>query len=193
VIAGSVTDADHLTEAIALAEQEWGRLDVLVNNAGISPDFTRSEFLADADWQRVLDVNLTAPFRCCRAALALLETSGTGSIVNVSSVHGHVGQERLVAYSASKGGLEMLTRSLALEWAPKGVRVNALAPGYVVTDMTSELLNHDRWGEALRGRIPMGRFGAINEIVSSVLFLASAASSYVTGATLFVDGGWMAR
>jgi NAD(P)-dependent dehydrogenase (short-subunit alcohol dehydrogenase family) len=192
-LAGSVTDAGHVAEAIALAEREWGRLDVLVNNAGISPDFTRSELVADEDWQRVLDVNLTAPFQCCRSALALLEASGAGSIVNVSSVHGHVGQERLVAYSVSKGGLEMMTRSLALEWAAKGVRVNAVAPGYVVTDMTVDLLNHERWREELLARIPMKRFGAAEEIVASVLFLAAPASSYVTGTTLFVDGGWMAR
>jgi NAD(P)-dependent dehydrogenase (short-subunit alcohol dehydrogenase family) len=192
-LVGSVTDEEHIAEAVALAERRWGRLDILINNAGISSDLTRAEHVDHADWQRVLDVNLSAPFRCSCAALNLLEAGGAGSIVNVSSVHGHVGQERLVAYSASKGGLEMMTRSLALEWAARGVRVNTVAPGYLLTDMTVDLRTHERWREELTSRIPMGRFGAPSEVVGSVLFLAGPSSSYVTGSTLFVDGGWTAR
>ncbi len=192
-VPGSVADDDALAATLAFARREWGRLDVLVNNAGISPSFARAEEVEDALWREVLEVNLTGPFRCCKAALPLLEAAGGASVVNVSSIHGHVAHERVAAYGASKGGLELLTRTLALEWARRGIRVNALAPGYLETDMTSGLREHGRWRERLLDRIPLGRFGAPAEIAGAVLFLASDASSYVTGTTLFADGGWTAQ
>jgi NAD(P)-dependent dehydrogenase (short-subunit alcohol dehydrogenase family) len=191
-VCGSVADRADVDAAIAALRERWGRLDVLVNNAGISPSFSRAELVDDDEFRAVLDVNLAGAFGCCKAALPLLEASG-GSIVNVSSVHGTAAHERLVAYAASKGGLEMLTRTLAVEWAPRGVRVNAIAPGYLNTDMTTWLRGHGHWGTGLLARIPMGRFGDPSEIVAAVLFLAGPASSYITGATLFADGGWTAR
>jgi NAD(P)-dependent dehydrogenase (short-subunit alcohol dehydrogenase family) len=139
-----------------------------------------------------MDVNLLAPFACCRAALPLMEAAGGGSIVNVSSIHGTRAYERIIAYAASKGGLEMMTRTLAVEWADRGVRVNAVAPGYFETDMSAGLLAHDHWGQELRRRIPMRRFAQPAEVVPAILFLAGPASSYITGTTLFVDGGWNA-
>jgi|SRR5579884_1612299 len=117
---------------------------------------------------------------------------GGGSIIAISSVHGSVGMERLAAYAASKGGVEMLMRTLALEWARHGVRVNTLAPGYFRTSMSEPLLI-SRWEERIRAAVPMGRFGDCEEVVGAVLFLASDASAYVTGTTLFVDGGWTAQ
>jgi NAD(P)-dependent dehydrogenase (short-subunit alcohol dehydrogenase family) len=141
----------------------------------------------------VLDVNLSGPLRCAQAVLPLMEGAGGGSIVNVSSVHGSSAHERLAAYAASKAALEMLTRTLALEWCEKGIRVNAVAPGYLETDMTAGLRAHDRWRSSLLERIPMNRFGDPAEVAGAVVFLASSASSYVTGATLAVDGGWLAR
>ncbi len=192
VVAGSVADPAVLDATAKVACERWGRLDVLVNNAGVSPAFVRSERLADADWQEVLDVNLTAPLRCCRAALPLLEAAGGGSIVNVSSVHGARAHERLIAYAASKGGLEMVTRTLAVEWVERGIRVNAVAPGYLETEMTAGLRDHERWAAALLGQIPMRRFGQSAEVVPAVLFLAAETSSYITGTTLFIDGGWTA-
>ncbi|UGS37232.1 SDR family NAD(P)-dependent oxidoreductase [Capillimicrobium parvum] len=192
-VAGSIADRDVVERAAAVARERWGRVDVLVNNAGISAAFVRSERLEDADWADVLDVNLTAPLRCCRAALPLLEAAGGGSIVNVSSIHGIRAHERTLAYAASKGGLEMVTRTLAVEWADRGVRVNAVAPGYLQTDMTTGLLDHPRWRESLLGRIPMARFGATAEVVPAVLFLAGAASTYITGTTIYIDGGWTAQ
>jgi NAD(P)-dependent dehydrogenase (short-subunit alcohol dehydrogenase family) len=192
VLAGSVADEASVARAAELASERWGRLDVLVNNAGISPSFTRAERLDLDAWRDVLDVNLTAPLLCSRAALPLMEAAGGGSIVNISSIHGARAHVRMIAYGASKGGLEMVTRTLAVEWAARGVRVNAVAPGYLETDMTVGLREHDRWRASLLGRIPMGRFGATEEVAGAVLYLAGDWSRYVTGTTVFVDGGWTA-
>jgi NAD(P)-dependent dehydrogenase (short-subunit alcohol dehydrogenase family) len=192
VVAGSVSDPAVVAEAVDFAERRWGKLDVLVNNAGVSPSFSRAEHVKESDWGHVLDVNLSAPFACCRAALPLLETPGSASVVNISSVLGTRAQERLIAYAASKGGLEMLTRTLAVEWAERGIRVNSIAPGYLESDLTAGLLDHPHWGEQLRSRIPMGRFGDVSEVVPAVLFLAGAGAGYITGATVYVDGGWTA-
>jgi NAD(P)-dependent dehydrogenase (short-subunit alcohol dehydrogenase family) len=193
VVPGSVDDAVDTTTAAALAERVWGRLDILVNNAGISPAFRRSEHVEPQEWRRVLDVNLSGAFECCRLAMPLMQAVGGGSIVNVSSVHGHVGHARLAAYASSKGGLELLTRTLAVEWAPQGIRVNAIAPGYLETDMTAGLREHEGRRDDLLRRIPMGRFGSVEEIVPAVVFLAGPGSSYMTGATLLADGGWTAQ
>ena len=192
IVVGSVADETVLDHSIALITERFGQLDILVNNAGISPAFVRSERLNQTDWQEVMNVNLTAPFACCQRALPLLEQASGGSIVNISSVHGSRAHERLIAYAASKGGLEMVTRTLAVEWAMRGIRVNAVAPGYLETDMTAGLRDHERWREALLTRIPMHRFGQTSEVVSAVLFLAGSGASYITGTTLFIDGGWTA-
>lgn len=192
-VAGSVADPGVVAESIAAAADRWSRLDAMVNNAGISPSFTRAEQVAVDEAREVIETNLLAPFACCQAALPLLEKDGGGSIVNVSSVHGTVAHARMVGYAMSKGGLEMLTRTLAVEWAPRGVRVNSLAPAYLMTDLSSGLLQHPHWGAELQARTPLGRFAEKEEIAACALFLASTASSYVTGATLFADGGWTAR
>lgn len=115
-----------------------------------------------------------------------------GSIVNVTSVHGSVAGRRLSAYCASKGGLEMLTKALALDWATIPIRVNALAPGYFETEMTAALRKSDKWREMLLSRTPLGRFGQPQELVQAALFLLSPASGYITGSSLTVDGGWTA-
>jgi NAD(P)-dependent dehydrogenase (short-subunit alcohol dehydrogenase family) len=191
VSVGSVSEKADVDAAAALAREEWGQIDVLVNNAGISPSFRRSETVPEDEWRQVIDINLTGPFLCSQAAYALMPETG-GSIVNISSIHASAAQERLVAYSASKGGMEMLTKTLAVEWARRNVRVNGVAPGYLETDMTTGLREHEKWSTTLLGKIPMGRFGTPAEIVGATLFLASDAARYITGTTVFADGGWNA-
>lgn len=193
VLAGSVADPEHVAAATAAIEETWGRLDVLVNNAGISPYFKRAADLETEQLREVVEVNLLGAYECSRQALPLLRAAPAASVVNVSSVHGQRAYERLVAYAASKGGLEMVTRTLAVEWAPFGIRVNALAPGYVETEMTTGLRENERLSAELLARTPLGRFATTAEVVGCAMFLASPAASYVTGTTLYVDGGWTAQ
>ena len=192
VLPASVSQAEAVAGAVAEIERSWGGLDVLVNCAGVSPMFKKTELVEDDEWRLVLDVNVTGSFLCAREAGKLMLAGGGGSIVNISSIHGQVGGERMAAYSASKGAVDALSRTLALEWASRGIRVNTLSPGYFETDMTEALRGHQKWRGHLLSRIPMGRFGAPEELVSAALYLASDASGFVTGATMVVDGGWTA-
>jgi NAD(P)-dependent dehydrogenase (short-subunit alcohol dehydrogenase family) len=191
-VPGSVADPDMAVRAVAEIEHAWGGLDVLVSCAGISPTFTRAELVEDDDWREVIDVNVTGTFLCARAAGRLMLRAGSGSIINVSSVHGRAAGERLAAYAASKGAVDALTRTLAVEWAERGVRVNALVPGYFETDLTEGLRSSDRWRSRLLDRTPLRRFGVPDELVGAALFLASDCAGYMTGAAITVDGGWTA-
>lgn len=188
----SVSDAKDVEAAVELIISKHGRLDGLVTSAGVSPVFDRSELLDLADWTHILDVNLTGTWLCIQAAGRTMLARGSGSIVTVSSVHARVGYERLAAYAASKGAVEALTTALAVEWAPRGVRVNTLVPGYFATDLSSGLLN-SRHGERIRSLVPMGRVGAADELATAALFLLGDGSCYATGSRLVVDGGWEAQ
>lgn len=192
VLPASVSDSEQVQAAAEHLRERWGGLDILVNCAGVSPSFKMADQVDDDEWRSVLDVNLTGMFFCSRAVAPLMFSSGGGAIVNISSIHGSVGMSRLAAYTASKGGVDALTRTLALEWADQGVRVNSVAPGYFKTGMTEGLRHHEVWSDRLLSRIPLGRFGDPAEIVPAVLFLASELSTYITGSTLVVDGGWTA-
>jgi len=196
-IGGAAQVADVSREADVLALRDavlarHGRIDVLVNNAGINPIFRGIERTSLADWQSIIDINLTGCFLTCKHIGAVMLEQGRGSIVNVSSVGGHVGLLRSVPYCASKGGVELLTKALALDLAERGVRVNTLAPGWVDTDLTHELLVHDVHGKRLLEHTPMGRFATGSDLVGAAVFLASDASAYMTGQSLLIDGGWTA-
>lgn len=191
-VPASVADPASVDQAVRDIVGRAGRLDALVNCAGISPVFVRSERLTDASWNEVLSVNLAGTFHCCRAAGAVMLERGGGSIVNVTSVHAVTGLARIAAYAASKGGAEALTRALAVEWADRNVRVNALAPGYFRTGLSSGLLD-SRWGEQIVAGVPLGRVGEAAELTGAAVFLLSDAARYVTGSTVTVDGGWTAR
>lgn len=167
-----------------------GAIDVLVANAGVNPYFARPETLEPEQWDTVVDVNLRGAFFAVQAAgRAMLERGG--SIVAISSASVLVGAARGLPYTASKGGLDAMVRSLALDWAPHGVRVNSVAPGYVETDLTAGLRDNDQLADGLLAKVPLGRFGRAEEIAAVVCFLASDAAGYVTGQTVFVDGGML--
>lgn len=190
-----VADVSREADVLALRDAalaRGGRIDVLVNNAGINPIFRGIERVTLEDWQAIIDINLTGTFLCCKHLGGAMVEQGSGSIINISSVAGHVGLLRSVPYCASKGGVEMLTRGLALDWAKQGVRVNTLAPGWVDTDLTHGLLEHDTHGRRLLDHTPMGRFATPGDMVGAAVFLASNASAYMTGQSLLIDGGWTA-
>lgn len=171
----------------------FGRVEILVNSAGISPVFTGGLKMSEADWRRILDVNLTGTFLVTRSVAQTMVEAGQGSIINLVSVGARVGLPRLAAYCASKAGVEAMTRVLALEWADHGVRVNAIGPAYVSTDMTAGLRAHPQLGPAILDQTPLGRFATPDDVVGAAVYLASEAASYVTGQTLFVDGGWLSQ
>nr|WP_227754205.1 SDR family oxidoreductase [Stagnihabitans tardus] len=175
---------------IAQAQAAFGRLDVLVNNAGI----IRRHDLADhplSDWEEVLAVNLTAPFRLSQAAAKVMQDGGR--IVMTASLLSMQGGIRVPAYTAAKHGVAGLTKALANELAPRGITVNAIAPGYIETDNTTALRADPDRNAAILARIPLGRWGRAEDLGGAVVFLASAAGAYVTGTVLTVDGGWMGR
>jgi NAD(P)-dependent dehydrogenase (short-subunit alcohol dehydrogenase family) len=191
-----VHTADVSQEADVLALRDavlarFGKVDVLVNNAGVNPIFKGIERTSLDEWRQIIDVNLTGVFLCCKHIGGAMEQGG--SIVNVSSVAGHGGLPRSAPYCASKGGVELLTKALALDWAKRGVRVNTLAPGWVDTDLTHGLLEHDVHGQRLLDRTPLGRFARPLDMAGGVVFLASDASSFMTGQSLVIDGGWGAE
>jgi NAD(P)-dependent dehydrogenase (short-subunit alcohol dehydrogenase family) len=190
-----VTDDDDCRRLVDTTLERFGRIDVLVNNAGIADGGERAEQEDPSLFRQVVDVNLTAVFVLCRLVAPTMIEQGRGSIVNISSVHGLVAStpNRQVAYDASKGGVTLLTRELACQWARKGVRVNALAPGYIETELTGPMFADEGGRDWIERTTPIGRAGQAHELDGALLLLASDAGSYLVGETLAVDGGWTAR
>lgn len=186
VIGFDVGDSASVDDALKLIKDECGKIDILVNNAGITGDglFVR---MKDEDWKRILDVNLTGAFYCSRAAAKIMMKARRGTIINISSIVGQMGNAGQASYVASKAGLIGLTKSLARELASRNVTVNAIAPGFIETEMTS-VLSEEVQAEHLKA-IPLGRYGHADEIAGVVSFLASPAAGYVTGQVLGVNGG----
>ncbi len=181
-----VSDHGACREGVAIVEEQIGSIDVLVNNAGTSRDGFLHK-MADEDWSRVVDVNLSSCFHMCRAVIAGMRERGFGRIINISSVNAQAGMPGLSNYAAAKAGMLGLTRTLAVENAAKGITVNAVAPGYVDTDLIAHL------SEAMMQRIvsgiPVGRVAQPHEVARCVLFLADADAGFITGSTLSVNGG----
>jgi NAD(P)-dependent dehydrogenase (short-subunit alcohol dehydrogenase family) len=190
---GDISNEAIVEKFARAVEEKWGRADVLVNNAGIS-FIQNAEKVSVADFRRVLEVNLVAPFLLAKAFGAGMLERGSGSIVNISSIAGLVGVSDRAAYNASKHGLIGLTRTLAAEWGGRGVRVNAVCPGWVKTEMDHADQAGGSYTDAdITHRVPMGRFASPEDIARAVLFLADEKQSgFVNGHTLVVDGGWTA-
>lgn len=192
-LVGDISDEATVARLSGLVQEKWGRVDALVNNAGIS-FIENAETTGAADFRRVLEVNLVAPFLLAKAFGATMLARGSGSIVNVASIAGLVGVADRAAYNASKHGLIGLTRTLAAEWGGRGVRVNAVCPGWVKTEMDDSAQAAGLYADAdITNRVPMGRFASPEDIARAILFLADEKQSgFVNGHTLVVDGGWTA-
>jgi NAD(P)-dependent dehydrogenase (short-subunit alcohol dehydrogenase family) len=184
-----VRDRTSIDSVIADTRSEFGSLDSLINCAGVIIR-NESEVLSEADWETVIDTDLSGVFKCSQAAFADLEKAKGATIVNVGSIAGSVGIAGRAGYTAAKAGLEGLTRTLGLEWADRDIRVNAVAPGWTRTEMVAGGIKDGRLSEAaLTSRIPQKRLAEPSEIAKVVLFLMSSDSSYITGQTITVDGG----
>jgi len=185
-----VADEDSVRALCRATLERFGQVDILVNNAGSNLEGRSFVDLSLAEWEGVMSVNLRGPFLCSRELGRPMLERGSGAVLNVSSILASVGMVTTLPYSASKGGLEAMTRTLAVEWAPRNVRVNCIVPGFLETDMTAKLRERPKLSSWLTGQIPMRRFGRAEEMVGLALLLCSDAGSYITGATFNADGGW---
>ena len=191
-LAGDLSDRETPRQLVESALAHFGPLDILVNNAGTIRRALATEY-SEADWQMVIDVNLSSVFRLSQLAGRHMIERGRGKIINIASLLSFQGGITVLAYAASKGGVAQLTKALANEWAGKGVNVNAIAPGYMRTDNTKALQQNETRNRQILERIPAGRWGEPTDLAGAAVFLCSAASDYVNGHVLLVDGGWMGR
>jgi NAD(P)-dependent dehydrogenase (short-subunit alcohol dehydrogenase family) len=189
----NVTASADVAGAVAAVVQAWGRLDILVNCAGITLRRPATEF-SEEEWDRIIAVNLKGTWLCCQAAGRVMIEQGSGRIINMASIGGLVGLPMSVAYCAGKGGVVQITRTLAVEWAPYGVTVNAIAPCTFETPMVQKVLEAEAaYRDRVISRIPLGRMGQPEEVVGTVLYLAGPASAMMTGHVIALDGGYTAQ
>ena len=184
-----VTDADAVKAGVAAIERKHGALDVVVNNAGIQRRHPLAEF-PKADWDAIIATNLTAPFLMAQAVVPGMTARKRGSIINISSLTSELGRANISGYTAAKGGVRQLTRALAVELGATGIRVNAIGPGYFETEMNRALIDNQEFYAWVNGRTPMRRWGHPSELAGAAVYLASDASSFMTGQTIYVDGGF---
>jgi gluconate 5-dehydrogenase len=186
-----VTNSDQVEESVARIECEVGPIDVLVNNAGIHRRAPLVDMSLEA-WQAVIDVNLTGVFIVAKAVAKGMIRRKHGVIINISSLNSEGARPTIGNYCAAKGGITMLTKSMALEWGKDNIRANAIGPGYFITDLTRTLAETPAFDAWVKQSVPLGRWGDPSELIGTAIFLASDASSYISGRTIYVDGGWRA-
>jgi gluconate 5-dehydrogenase len=186
-----VTDEDAIEAAFAALDRDGVAVDILVNNAGVQFRKPMVE-LETADWRRVVEINLTSAFVIGRTAARRMITRKRGKIINIGSLMSELARPTIAPYSAAKGGIRMLTKAMTAEWAEHNIQVNAIGPGYMLTDMNQPLIDDPKFNAWVTGRTPSRRWGKPEELVGPAVFLASAASDYVSGQILFVDGGMTA-
>lgn len=187
-----VRDVSQVQSCINAVQGSLGRLDILVNNAGLGANHPAVD-VTETDWDEMMDVNLKGLFFCCQAAGRIMLQQRSGRIVNMSSQASVVGIRDHAVYCASKGGVNQLTRVLALEWSSLGITVNAVAPTFIHTPGTAERLDDPAYLQNVIARLPIGRVGTITDVAAAVIYLASPAGALVTGSVLMVDGGWTAQ
>jgi gluconate 5-dehydrogenase len=186
-----VTDGAASAGAVASIEAEFGPIDILVNNAGIQRRAPLAE-MTETQWREVIDTNLTSAFLVARAVVPRMIARRVGKIINICSVMSEVSRPTIGNYAAAKGGLKMLTRAMAVEWAKHGIQANAIAPGYFVTELNKALVANVEFNQWICGRTPAGRWGQPEELAGAAIFLSSRASDFVNGQILTVDGGLLA-
>lgn len=186
-----VSREEEVERAIQEIEEHIGPIHVLVNNAGIHRR-APLEDMSVADWQKVLDVNLTSAFIVARAVVKHMKKRPRGKIINITSLNAEMARPTIANYCAAKGGLKMLTKAMATEWGKYNVNVNAIGPGYFITDLTRKLAEDPEFDAWVKKEVPLARWGNPDELIGTAIFLASDASNYVHGFTVYVDGGWQA-
>ncbi len=189
---GDLADSEFRNRVVDELLRQWGRIDILVNNAGTTTRAPAADY-SEAEWDQVIGLNLTALFRMCQRVGRVMLEQKRGKIINIASLLSFSGGITVPAYAASKGGVAQVTKSLANEWAKHGVNVNAIAPGYILTELTKALSEDPVRSRQINERIPAGRWGSPDDLKGAFVFLASRASDYMHGHVLVVDGGWMAR
>ena len=183
-----VSDPEAVAQGISEIKKRHGKIDILINNAGIQRRFPLEDF-PESEWQDVLDVNVTGPFIVAKAVVKDMIERKEGKIINICSLQSSVTRAGIGAYTAAKGGLSLLTRSMAVEWGPHNIQSNGIGPGYLKTKMTERLWKDPEWHKWLEERAPAGRWGTPEDLIGATIFLSSAASGYVNGQVVYVDGG----
>lgn len=191
-VRADLSRAAELERAFRESVQHLGGLDILVNNVGITRRSPTEEHTLE-DWEAVLDLNLTATFLMSKLAAHVMLEQGAGKIINIGSLYSFIGGPNQIGYTASKGAVRQMTKAMANEWSGRGINVNAIAPGYIATPLNAELRADPDWHRRVMDRLPMGRYGTPDDLKGAVVFLASAASDYVSGVTIPVDGGFLSR
>jgi NAD(P)-dependent dehydrogenase (short-subunit alcohol dehydrogenase family) len=184
-----VTSKESVAEAVGRILESFGRIDILINNAGVNYRVPVLEF-PEEEWDLVINTNLKGYFLVAQSVVPQMLKNGYGKVINMSSILGTVGLPNQLAYASAKGGVDQMTKVMAIEWAKQGVRVNAIGPTYFETELVTQIRNDPERFNFINERTPMGRWGYLPELEGAVIFLASPASDFVTGQTIYVDGGW---